>query len=172
MATENTLDIHPAYDEVHARDLYRTLWDSLCEANVVDPHQIRPDLMTWRRGSAQVAMRINPELNNVSIYSVLVSDVQPSEPLYRYLLAYDNLQRLETLGLLEQGGRWYIILKYTLELQLVSTEVLQRHVFYLQERADELDTELAGQFGGTLHFEDWQKLQQGDVDSMIDNLFG
>ena len=172
MATENPLDIHPAYDEVHARDLYRTLWDSLCEANVVDPHQIRPDLMTWRRGSAQVAMRINPELNNVSIYSVLVSYVQPSEPLYRYLLAYNNLQRLESLGLLKHGDHWYIILKYTLELQLVSNDVLQRHVFYLQERADELDTELAGQFGGTLHFEDWQKLQQGDVDSMIDNLFG
>jgi hypothetical protein len=45
-------------------------------------------------------------------------------------------------------------------------------VFYLQERADYLDTELASKFGGTLHFEDWKKLDQKSVDDMIGALFG
>jgi hypothetical protein len=155
-----------------ANALGQTAWDWLLQANVVDPHRIRPDLMTWRRGSAQMALRINAELHNFSIYSALVSGVRPSEALYKYLLAYNSLQRLESLGLQEHDARWYIVLKYTMELELVSREVLQHHVFCLQERADVLDTELARRFGGSLRFEDWKKLDQKSVDNMIDALFG
>lgn len=155
-----------------ADQLGNDVWNWLLQAKVAEPHQLRADLMIWRRGSAQMVLRVNAELANVSIYSALVSGVRPNEALYKFLLAYNGLQRRESLGLLERGGRWYILLKYTLEMELASREAIQRHVFYLQERADALDTELAERFGGTLHFEDWKKLDQASVDSMIDDLFG
>jgi len=155
-----------------ANKLGNEVWEWLQQAKVAEPHQLREDLMTWRRGSAQMVLRLNAELGNVSIYSALVSGVRPNEALYKYLLSYNTLQRREALGLLEREGRWYILLKYTMEMELASRDVVQRHVFFLQERADALDTELAERFGGTLRFEDWKKLDQASVDSMIDDLFG
>jgi hypothetical protein len=155
-----------------ANKLGNEVWNWLLQAKVAQPHQLRPDLMTWRRGSAQMVLRVNAELGNVSIYSALVSGVRPNEALYKYLLAYNSLQRREALGLLDRDGRWYILLKYTLEMELATQDVIQRHVFFLQERADALDTELAERFGGTLRFEDWKKLDQASVDSMIGDLFG
>ena len=161
-----------ATSPVNVDELGHAAWQWLTGANVVEPHQIRSDLMTWRRGSAQMALRVNADLNVLSIYSGLVSGVKPTEALHRHLLGYNSLQRRESLGLAEHDGRWYILLKYTMELELVSREVVQRHVFYLQERADALDTELAQRFGGSLHFEDWKKLDQAAVDSVIDSLCG
>jgi hypothetical protein len=152
--------------------LYQSLFQALAAAKVQELKKIRKDLMTWRRGSAQLALRINPVLHNLSIYSVLVTDVAPSMELYRYLLGYNTLQRRESLGLLERDGRNYIVLKYTMELELAQEAAVQRHVFALQEIADALDTELAEQFGGKLHFDDWKKLDQKSVDNLLDNLFG
>lgn len=152
--------------------LYESHFQALKRANVKELTRIRKDLLTWRRGSAQVVLKINPTLNNVSIYSVLVTDVRPSIELYRYLLGYNTLQRREALGLFEQDAKLYVILKYTMELELATLEVVQRHVFALQEVADELDTELAGKFGGKLHFDDWNKLDQGRVDNLLTSLFG
>jgi len=153
-------------------DLFESIWHWLAEAKVSEPRRIRQDLITWRRGSAQMATHINVELNNVSIYSVLLSDVEPGPTLLLYLLGYNSLQRIESLGLLEKGNRWFVLLKYTLGVELVTQAVFQSHVFYLQERADTLDTELASKFGGRLHFEDWKKLDQKSVDDMIGSLFG
>jgi hypothetical protein len=152
--------------------LFESHFQALKRANVKELTRIRKDLLTWRRGSAQVVLKINPTLNNVSIYSVLVTDVKPSIELYRYLLGYNTLQRREALGLFEQDAKLYVILKYTMELELATLEVVQRHVFALQEVADELDTELAGKFGGKLHFDDWNKLDQGRVDNLLSSLFG
>ena len=153
-------------------ELFESIWHWLAEAHVTDPRRIRKDLMTWRRGSAQMATHTNVELNNVSIYSVLLSDVEPEPALLRYLLGYNSLQRIESLGLLEKGDRWFVLLKYTMGVELVTKDIFQSHVFYLQERADTLDTELANKFGGRLHFEDWKKLDQKSVDDMIGSLFG
>ncbi len=172
MALNEMLAIHPDYDEAHARGLYRRLWNDLVKAEVMNPKQVQADLMTWRRGSAQIALRINSSLNNLTIYSVLVANVNPSVKLYQNLLAYNYLQRPECLGMLNQEGQWYIILKYTMELEIVSDDVLQRHVFQIQERADKLDTELAAEFGGSLHFEDWDTVGQNEIDSLFDNLTG
>jgi hypothetical protein len=119
----------------------------------------------------QVVLKINPALNNLSIYSVLVTDVTPSMELYRFLLNYNTLQRREALGMIERDQRHYIVLKYTMELEVASVAVVQRHVFALQEIADQLDTELARQFGGKLHFEDWNKLDQKSVDNLMQSLF-
>jgi hypothetical protein len=158
--------------EAQASKLGNEVWIWLQAAKVAQPHQLRADLMTWRRGSAQMVLRVNAELNNVSIYSALVSGVRPNEALYKYLLTYNTLQRRESLGLVERDGRWFILLKYTMEMELATQDAIQRHVYFLQERADALDTELAERFGGTLRFEDWKKLDQKSVDSMIDDLFG
>ena len=166
------LESSKAFDPAQAEELYSKFWDYLQAANVVDPKQERKDLITWRRGSAQLAMKINPALNNASIYSVLVASVTPSEALFRHLLAYNVLQRRESLGLIEKDGKTFIVLKYTLELELVTQGALQRHVYALQEIADALDTELVKKFGGTLHFDDWAKLDQKGVDDMMLNLFG
>jgi hypothetical protein len=154
-----------------ADKIYNDVWNSLTKTSVVEPHQVRPDLMTWRRGSAQLALKVNPALDNLSIYSVLVSGVAPSEELFRYLLSYNVRQRRESLGLLEKDGKTYIVLKYTMELELSSEEVLQRHIYAMQEIADRLDTELVGQFGGNLQFEEWKKLDQASVDKLLGNLF-
>ncbi|MEE8435633.1 MAG: hypothetical protein V3S64_12670, partial [bacterium] len=108
----------------------------------------------------------------LSIYSVMVTGVEPSVDLFRHLLHYNILQRRESLGLFEKGGKLFIVLKYTLELDLVDHDVLGRHVFLMQEIADQLDTELVEQFGGTLHFNDWDKLDQGSVDNLLENMFG
>lgn len=156
----------------YANTLGVNVWNWLLNAKVNEPHQIRPDLMTWRRGSAQMALCVNAELNSVTIYSALVSGVQPNDALFKHLLAYNALQRRESLGLLEHFGRWFILLKYTLEMELATQDVIQRHVFFLQERADALDTELVERFGGMLRFEDWKKMDQKSVDNMIDALFG
>jgi hypothetical protein len=156
----------------HLDALYEAHFQALKRANVKELNRVRKDLMTWRRGSAQVVLKINPQLNNLSIYSVLVTGVKPSLELFRYLLSYNTLQRRESLGLFEQDGKLFVILKYTMELELASIEVVQRHVFALQEVADELDTELVGKFGGKLHFEDWTKLDQGKVDNLLNSLFG
>lgn len=172
MTMNETLEIHPHFDRTHADHLYDNFWRDLEAAQVVDLQRLRHDLLTWRRGSAQMALKINPALNNVSIYSVLVSDVQPNEALYLHLLSYNNLQRRESLGLLQRHGRWFVILKYTMELEIVTSEVLRRHVYHLQEMADQLDTELVERFGGRLHFEDWKRLDQDEVDSLLDDLFG
>lgn len=163
---------NPNLSPAHLEALYESHFQALQRANVKNLTRVRKDLLTWRRGSAQVVLKINPVLNNLSIYSVLVTDVKPSIELYRYLLGYNSLQRRESLGLFEQDGKLYVILKYTMELELASIEVVQRHVFALQEVADELDTELANKFGGKLHFEEWNKLDQGRVDNLLTSLFG
>jgi len=154
------------------RELSESIWRWLGEAGVKESRRIREDLMTWRRGSAQMAAHVNEELINISIYSVLLSDVEPEPTLLKYLLNYNSLQRIESLGLLQKGDRWFVLLKYTMGTELVNKDVFQKHVYYLQERADYLDTELANRFGGTLHFEDWKKLDQKSVDDMIGSLFG
>ncbi len=159
-------------DEGEAKKICGDIWDCLKNTKVVDPQLLKQDLMVWRRGSAQLVLKVNPSLNNLSIYCVLVSAVKPSEALYRHLLFYNVRQRRESLGLLEKGDKTYIVLKYTMELELISEEVLQRHIFALQEIADKLDTELVNDFGGSLKFEDWEKLDQGSVDNLLDGLFG
>jgi hypothetical protein len=164
--------VNPNLSPAHLEALYESHYQALQRAQVKELHRVRKDLMTWRRGSAQVVLKINPQLNNLSIYSVLVTGVKPSIELYRYLLSYNSLQRRESLGLFEQEGKLYVTLKYTMELELASIEVVQRHVFALQEVADELDTELAAKFGGKLHFEDWHKLDQTRVDDVLASLFG
>jgi len=170
--TTITGDIETEYDKDWAKELYATYWGYLQAINLVDLKRVRDDLFTWRRGSAQMVLKMNPALNNVSIYSVLVTGVDPSMELYRHLLHYNILQRRETLGVFEKGGKLFIVLKYTMELELVNQEVLQRHVFAMQEIADQLDTELVSQFGGVLHFSDWDRLDQGGVDNLLENMFG
>ncbi|MBI3993929.1 MAG: hypothetical protein HY342_11700 [Candidatus Lambdaproteobacteria bacterium] len=171
----NSTDVqgmHPHFDQKRAEALYDAYWQYLSEANVVDLQRVRADMMTWRRGSAQMVLKINEGLNNISIYSVLVAGVAGSEALFRHLLTYNVLQRRESLGLVEKNNKLYVVLKYTMELELVNAEVLQRHVYALQEVADKLDTELMEQFGGSLHFEDWDRLDQSGVDNLLTNLFG
>ncbi len=152
--------------------LYDSYYATLQTAQVKELNKVRKDLLTWRRGSAQLVLKVNPVLNNFSIYSVIVTDVTPTIELYRYLLGYNSLQRRESLGLIDRNGKHYIVLKYTMELELATVPVVQRHVFALQEIADNLDTELANQFGGKLHFEDWNKMDQKSVDNLLENLFG
>ena len=83
-----------------------------------------------------------------------------------------ELPKGESLGLVEKDGCIYIVMKYTMELELVTVEALQRHVYAFQEIADQLDTELVKQFGGSLRFEEWTKLNQEGVDTLLDDLFG
>jgi hypothetical protein len=170
--TTITGEVETEYDREWAARLYESFYRDLENIKVADLKRVREDLFTWRRGSAQMVLKVNPALNNVSIYSVLVTGVEPSVELFRHLLHYNILQRRETLGLFEKGGKLFIVLKYTLELDLVNNEVLQRHVFAMQEIADQLDTELVNQFGGGLHFSDWEKLDQGGVDNLLANMFG
>lgn len=151
--------------------IYEHVWGCLQKTHVVDPRHPRPDLMTWRRGSAQLTIKINMHLDNLSIYSVLLSGVNPNEKLFRYLLGYNVLQRRESLGMAEKDGKIYIVLKYTMELGMVTDDSLQRHILALQEVADQLDTELADKFGGSLQFEDWERLDQDSVDNLLSNLF-
>ena len=170
--TTITGDIESEYDKEWAAKLYEAHWADLQSIALVDLKRMRGDLFAWRRGSAQMVLKINPALNNMSIYSVLVTGVEPSLELFRHLLHYNILQRRETLGVFEKGGKLFIVLKYTMELELVSHDVLQRLVFAMQEIADQLDTELVSQFGGVLHFSDWDKLDQGGVDNLLENMFG
>ena len=170
--TSITGDIESDYDREWARQVYETQWSGLEQSQLVDLKRVRDDLFSWRRGSAQMALKINPALNNLSIYSVLVTGVEPSPELFRHLLHYNILQRRESLGVFEKSGKLFIVLKYTMELELATQEVLQRHVFAMQEIADQLDTELVNQFGGVLHFNDWDKLDQGAVDNMLEDMFG
>ena len=170
--TTLTGDVEVEYDKEWAAKLYDTFWNDLQAATVSDLKRSREDLMIWRRGSAQMVLKVNPALNNLSIYSVLVTGVNPSVELFRHLLHYNILQRRESLGVFEKGGKLFIVLKYTMELELVSEEVLIRHVYALQEIADQLDTELVNQFGGTLHFDDWDKLDQSGVDGLLESMFG
>jgi T3SS (YopN, CesT) and YbjN peptide-binding chaperone 1 len=170
--TTITGDVETEYDKQWAAKLYDGFWRDLQAINVVDLKRMRGDLFTWRRGSAQMVLKVNPALNNLSIYSVLVTGVEPSLELFRHLLHYNILQRRETLGVFEKADKLFIVLKYTMELELVKGEVLQRHVFAMQEIADQLDTELVSQFGGMLHFTDWDKLDQSGVDNLLANMFG
>ncbi|MBI4082651.1 MAG: hypothetical protein HY423_08585 [Candidatus Lambdaproteobacteria bacterium] len=155
-----------------ASDIIETCWGYLSKTSVVNPRRIRPEVFVWRRGSAQMVLRVNPELSNVTFYSVLVSDVRPSDALFRHLLQYNALQRREAMGLVEREGRLYVVMKYTLELELVTASSIQRHAYAMQEVADQLDTELAGTYGGQLHYEDWKKLDQSGVDTLLGSLFG
>lgn len=170
--TTITGDVETEYDKDWAKGLCDSHFATLQEANLAELKQTREDLFTWRRGSAQMVLKVNPGLHNVSIYSVLVTGVEPSVELYRHLLHYNILQRRESLGLFEKGEHLFIVLKYTMELELVNGDVLPRHVYAMQEIADQLDTELVSQFGGSLHFNDWDKLDQGGVDSLLENMFG
>jgi hypothetical protein len=170
--TTITGEVGTEFDRDWAAKLYESYWKCLQEANLRELNRVREDLLTWRRGSAQMVLKVNPGLNNLSIYSVLVTGVEPSLELYRHLLHYNILQRRETLGVFEKGNKLFIVLKYTMELDLVTEEVLQRHVYALQEIADQLDTELVNQFGGVLHFADWDKLDQSGVDNLLESMFG
>jgi hypothetical protein len=159
-------------DRAGNTDIVETCWGYLSKTSVVNPRRVRPEVFVWRRGSAQMVLRVNPELNNVSFYSVLVSDVKPSDSLFRHLLLYNALQRREAMGLVEREGKLYVVMKYTLEMELVTAESIQRHAYAMQEVADKLDTELATTYGGQLHYEDWKKLDQSGVDNLLGNLFG
>ena len=165
-------EVTPLSELTDPASINEHVWACLQKTHVVEPHRPRPDLMTWRRGSAQLTIKVNPELDNLSIYSVLVSGVAPTEELFRYLLAYNVLQRRESLGMTEKDGKVYIILKYTMELEVVNDDSLQRHILAIQEVADKLDTELAEKFGGSLQFEDWERLNQEGVDDLLGGLFG
>ena len=90
-----------AHTDAQADALCAKVWDYLQQTNVADPRHIRKDLMTWRRGSAQLVIKVNAALDNLSIYSVLVSGVTPTESLFRHLLHYNVLQRRESLGMME-----------------------------------------------------------------------
>lgn len=170
--TTITGDIETEYDRAWADKMYNDYWDGLQNSNLKELNRSKNDLFTWRRGSAQMVLKVNPALSNVSIYSVLVTGVEPTVELYRHLLHYNILQRRESLGLFQKGDKQYIVLKYTMELEMVTNEVLLRHVFVMQEIADQLDTELMKQFGGSLHFDDWDKLDQSGVDNLLENMFG
>lgn len=170
--TTLTGEIESEYDKEWAQKLYDRFYQDLAEDKLADLTKVRADLFTWRRGSAQMVLKVNPALNNLSIYSVLVTGVEASVDLFRHLLHYNILQRRESLGVFEKGGKLFIVLKYTMELDLVQKDVLGRHVFFMQEIADQLDTELVDQFGGVLHFSDWDKLDQGGVDNLLENMFG
>ena len=170
--TSLTGEIESEFDKTWAEGIYEQYYHHLGEAKLADLTKVREDLFTWRRGSAQMVLKVNPGLNNLSIYSVLVTGVEATVELFRHLLHYNILQRRESLGVFEKGGKLFIVLKYTLELDLVDHDVLGRHVFFMQEIADQLDTELVDQFGGTLHFSDWDKLDQGGVDDLLENMFG
>ena len=170
--TSLTGEVESEFDKTWAEGIYEKFYQNLAEAKLSELTKVREDLFTWRRGSAQMVLKVNPGLNNLSIYSVMVTGVEPSVDLFRHLLHYNILQRRESLGAFEKGGKLYIVLKYTLELDLVDHDVLGRHVFFMQEIADQLDTELVEQFGGTLHFSEWDKLDQGGVDDLLENMFG
>jgi hypothetical protein len=170
--TTITGDVETEYDQAWADKLYNDFWNGLQNSNLKELDRSKNDLFTWRRGSAQMVLKINPALDNISIYSVLVTGVEPTIDLYRHLLHYNILQRRESLGLFQKGHKQYIVLKYTMELEMVTDEVLLRHVFVMQEIADQLDTELMNQFGGSLHFDDWDKLDQSGVDNLLENMFG
>jgi len=170
--TTITGDVETEFDKDWAKGVCDSHFATLENTEVADLTRSREDLFIWRRGSAQMVLKVNPGLNNLSIYSVLVTGVEPSVELYRHLLHYNILQRRESLGLFEKGERLFIVLKYTMELELVDGEVLPRHIYAMQEIADQLDTELVSQFGGSLHFQDWDKLDQGGVDSLLENMFG
>ena len=170
--TTLTGDIGTEFDKDWAKKLCDTFWNDLNAMELKEMSRPREDLMSWRRGSAQMVLKINPALNNLSIYSVLVTGVEPSVEMFRHLLHYNILQRRESLGLFEKSGKLYIVLKYTMELELVNAEVLGRHVYFLQEVADQLDTELMNQFGGVLHFDDWDTLDQSGVDGLLSEMFG
>ena len=147
------------------------VWQTLVDCKVVEPKRSRDDLFLWRRGSAQLVLRCNGELNNLTIYSVLVSGAQPSTALFRYLLSFNLLQRRETLGLATKDGRLMIVLKYTMEMEYLTGPMLQRQILALQEAADQVDTDLAERFGGNLHFEDWNRLNQEQVNGLLEDLF-
>lgn len=170
--TTLTGEIGTEYDKEWAGKLCDTFWNDLQGMKLSELARPRTDLMAWRRGSAQMVIKVNAALNNLSIYSVLVTGVEPSADLFRHLLHYNILQRREALGVFEKNGKLFIVLKYTMELELVNEEVLGRHVYALQEIADQLDTELVNQFGGVLHFDDWDKLDQGSVDNLLESMFG
>ncbi len=159
------------YDKEEARRFCDKLFASMEEAKLYNLFRVREDLITWRRGSAQMVLRINHVLDNITFYSVLVTGVSGSMDLFRRLLHYNTLQRRESLGLLEQDDSLYVVLKYTMELLLVNPDVLMRHVFTLQEVADYMDTDLVNQFGGSMQFEDWGKVDQNKVDQMLTALF-
>ena len=158
-------------DPSWAREICETCFKALTDSHVQELSRNREDLMTWRRGSSQLVLKVNPGLNNFTIYSVLASGVEPSMALYRYLFTYNILQRRETLGLFENNGEWYVVMKYTMELELAQPVVLQRHIFALQEVADQLDSELVNHFGGSIHYKEWDKLDQSAVDNLLDDLF-
>ena len=159
------------YDKGKARVFCDKLFASMEGSKLYNLFRVRDDLITWRRGSAQMVLRVNHALDNVTFYSVLVTGIEASMELFRRLLHYNTLQRRESLGLFEQDDNLYIVLKYTMELLLVNPEVLMRHVFTLQEVADYMDTDLVNQFGGSLQFEDWGKVDQNKVDQMLSALF-
>lgn len=118
-----------------------------------------------------IALQVNPGLGVLTIYSVLVTGVEPSLEFFRYLLEYNILQRRECLGFIEKHGQYYVVMKYTIELELAAPEALQRNIYAFQEIADKIDTQLAEDYGGTLHFDDWEKMDQSAVDNLLDDLF-
>jgi len=166
-----TLAASPA-DSAKTRALGASFWGYLSRANLANLRRLRDDLFSWRRGSAQMVLQVSPHLGTFSIYSVLVAGVQDSPELYRYLLNYNTLQRREALGFVERDHQRFVVLKYTMELELGAEAIVQRHVYALQEIADRLDTELVRAYGGSLHFEDWDRMDQAGVDNLLDDLFG
>ena len=163
---------HVDTQPVTAQQVFETCWNAVSTANLRQLSRIREDLMTWRRGSAQVALLVNPSLNNLTIYSVLVTGTEPSLEFFRYLLRYNILQRRECLGFVEKQDQFYVVMKYTMELELAMPDILQRNIYAFQETADKMDNDLVAVFGGSLHFEDWEKLDQPAVDNLLDQLFG
>ena len=153
------------------QSVFELFWDTVSAAKLRQLSRIRADLMTWRRGSALIALQVNSGLGVVTIYSVLVTGVEPSLEFFRHLLMYNILQRRECLGFVEKRDQFYVVMKYTLELELASPEALQRNIYAFQEIADKIDTELAAKYGGVLQFDDWEKMDQASVDNLLDDLF-
>ena len=98
-------------------------------------------------GSATVLAAVDPwgEDATVSVFSWVVTEVEESPELLRYLLA-QNFDKL--FGGFAIDGRKNVLYKYTLFGQTLDKEELAIAVQLVLSVADSLDDEIIGQFGG------------------------
>ncbi|MEE8433289.1 MAG: hypothetical protein V3S64_00740, partial [bacterium] len=57
--TSLTGEIESEFDKTWAEGVYEAFFNHLTEAKLADLIKVREDLFTWRRGSAQMVLKVN-----------------------------------------------------------------------------------------------------------------
>ena len=157
---ENVEDDSPVANVGNPVDHFRN-WLLNATRKIIDKDSLEPDEdgdIPVDFGSARTYLSPRSNPLSVDIYSVLLSEMNPSSELFEAI----NRANCETLfaKLKYLPEQKQIILHHELAAEALSAQSLERHMVLIGRMADSLDSEFKREFGGVMHSVDSREDEQ------------